>query len=85
VDDKTRKTRVMSMSIYQSMLSSNNDAFLHLWTSSNALVEPFLVFVGEFFEGLALGLGNKERREDTRKHEEGEDLQTGMIGLGFKL
>lgn len=34
-----------------------------------------LVLAGKFFEGFALRLGNKEGREDTSEHEEGEDFE----------
>lgn len=37
--------------------------------------EVRLVFSGEFFESLVLGLGNQEGREDTRQHEESENLE----------
>ena len=42
----------------------------------DALDEAFLPLVGEVLEGALLGLGDEERREDTRKHEEREDLKT---------
>jgi hypothetical protein len=32
-------------------------------------------FAGKLLEGLALGLGDEERSEDTEEHEEGEDLE----------
>lgn len=38
--------------------------------------ESVLVLVRELFERLVLGLGKEECRENTRKHEEGEDLET---------
>ena len=37
--------------------------------------EVVLVLTGEFLERLVLGLGEKEGREDTREHEQGEDLE----------
>ena len=42
----------------------------------DALDEAFLPFVREVLEGALLGLRDEERREDTRKHEEREDLKT---------
>jgi hypothetical protein len=42
-----------------------------------------LVLPGEFFERLALGFGDEEGREDSREHEEGEDLQNMGHELGF--
>ena len=41
--------------------------------------EPFLVLVRELLERAALRLGDHQRREDTRQHEESEDLGTREI------
>jgi hypothetical protein len=38
---------------------------------SHTLNETFLVLVRKFFQGLALGFGEKKGREDPCQHEEG--------------
>lgn len=38
--------------------------------------EAVLIFSRELFERLVLGLGEQQGRENTRQHEESEDLET---------
>lgn len=52
---------------------SDGRAFRYLGSDSTGDV-CLLVLVGECFEGLLLGLWDKQRGEDSRQHEEGKDF-----------
>lgn len=53
---------------------------LRLFRLRRALDEAVLVLVREVFQCALLRLGDEERREDTRQHEEREDLKTAREG-----
>lgn len=56
---------------------ASDPSLCHLTTD-----EAFLVLSGELFERLALRFGDQEGREDTRQHEQSEDLKAEQRRAG---
>lgn len=59
--------------------SPHNNTVLDLDLCRRGPHEALLVLVRELLERLLLRLGQQQRREDTREHEEGQDLNAEMM------